>query len=232
MPRTLSTNLQTLLAQNRSSVCHLLSFAVGSTIYRFAEDQASFEGHVYKAGLILNSPIKASQTLLLNPVTIHLHNITLETAAMLQLEGAAAQGVEATLRRLYLAANEAVTLFVGRVAEIDIDQNTAAITLAGEIDPTASQVPARKYSATCVWDFKDSNCGYTNGIDPADSSTGAPFTSCPKDFFSCVARGRQRRFPGFIHISRDLTLSIEGQAPASQAGVRTLADLIRPWEQA
>lgn len=192
----------------------------------------NFQGNLYEAGLILNSPIKTSQTLSLNPVTIQLQNITLETAAMLQLQGSDAQGVEATLRRLYLPASEAVTLFVGRVAEIDIDQNAASITLAGELDPTASQVPVRTFSATCVWEFKDSNCGYTDGSDPVDPSTGTPFTSCPKDFLSCTTRGRQRRFPGFIHISRDLTLSIEGQTPDSQSTSRTLADFILPWEQA
>ncbi len=231
MPRNLSSAIQYVIAQNRSAVCHLLSFAVGTTTYRFAEDRVRFQGNLYQPWLILNSAVRYTQKLQLDPVRVNLQNISLETVAMLKDTGSDIQGVEATLQRLYLNINDVVTLFVGRIAQIDIDQQSAAIMLAGDLDPTASQVPTRKFSAMCVWNFKDSDCGYTDGVDPADPSTNAPYAACPKDFLSCVARGRQHRFPGFIHISRDLTLSIEGQAPDASATTRTLSELIRPWEQ-
>jgi phage-related protein len=231
MPRNLSSAIQNAIAQNRSSVCHLLSFAVGQASYWFAEDQVRFQGNLYQPWLSLDSPVKYTQKLQLDRVTVKLQNLSLDTAAILKATGSDMQGAEARLQRLYLNANDAVTLFVGRIADIDVDEQSATITLAGDLDPTASQVPTRKYSATCVWVFKDQECGYTDGVDPLDPATSAPFATCPKDFLSCGARGRQHRFPGFIHISRDLTLAVEGQAPDASSDSRMLAELIRPWEE-
>jgi len=231
MPISLSSAIQSASAQYGSPVCHLLTFTVGDASFYFAEDAVSFQGQSYRPWLILESPIHYSQKLQLDPVTLTLQNVSLDVAAILQSLGSDIQGAEATLRRLYLSANDAVTLYVGSIGALDIDERNVTITLVGDLDPTATQVPVRRYSATCVWDFKDADCGYTAGSDPADPSTGAPFVSCPKDFLSCGARGRQHRFPGFLHISRDLTLSIEGQQPPAQSSSITLADLGQPWEQ-
>ena len=231
MPRILSSAIQSAIAKSKSSVCHLLSFQVGQNAYRFAEDRVTFQGNWYEPWLTVASPVRYTQKLQVQPVSVRLQNITLDTAKMLQQERDAIQGSEATLQRLFLDCNEALTLFVGRVAEIHVNDRSADITLAGDLDPIATQVPARKFTASCVWGFKDTNCGYTPGADPADPTTGSPFSTCPKDFLSCQARGRQHRFPGFIHISRDLTLAIEGQLPDSVTPARTLGQLIRPWEE-
>jgi hypothetical protein len=158
-------------------------------------------------------------------VTLKLQNITLEAARLLKDQGSAIQGQEATLERLFLPAGETVVLFKGRISEIEIDERTATVTLAGDIDPTAAQVPTRRYSALCVWDFKGSNCGYTDGADPNDPATGEPFAGCPKDFGSCVARGRSQRFPGFLTITRELTQAIEGNT-TSAADNSTLSNLL------
>lgn len=230
MPRTLSSAIQSAIAQQPSPVGHLLSFSVGNTSFYFADHAVSFQGQSYQPWLIVDSPVRYTQKLQLDPVTVMLQNVSLDAAALLQSLQSDIQGAEATLRRLYLSANDALILFVGRIAEIDIDQLDVTIILAGDLDPSASQVPVRKYSAMCVWDFKDANCGYSSS-DPVDPSTGAEFVSCPKDFVSCGLRGRQHRFPGFLHISRDLTLSIEGQLPDPPAASLTLADLGQPWEQ-
>jgi len=144
---------------------------------------------------------------------VQLQNISLATAALLKSEGAALQGQEATLERLYLAAGEALLIFRGRISEIALSDTAATLQLAGELDPTATQIPRRQYSALCAWDFQDSNCGYVPNVDPLDPQTSQPFTFCPKDFFSCQARGRQHRFPGFLHLTRELTESVEGAAP-------------------
>jgi len=218
MARTLSANVQTAIAGGTQRVVHLLTFFVGTTPYRFAEDQVQHLGNLYLPHLRLDTPLRYSNELQLQPVTARLQNITLETARMLQAEQSDLQGVEATVERLFLRANEAVILFRGRIGEVALDQNQATLTLVGELDPTASEVPQRKYSNLCVWTFKDANCGYVNGVDPDDPETEQPYTVCPKDFASCQARGRQHRFPGFLHITRDLTLSIEGQLPTPDNG--------------
>ena len=216
MPRTLSSTIQTLLAQATSSVAHLLSFTVGATTYRFTEGDGTFQGiqhlgNLYLPHMIVNFPVRYTQKLRSQPLTVELQNIDLQTASMLKAEQTAMQGVEAAFERLFLKANEAVTLFRGPISEVEIDERRAALTLLGDLDPTASHVPKRKYSSLCVWDFKDLRCGYTGGVDPDDPGTGQPFTVCPKDFLSCVARSREERFPGFIHVTRDLTDAVEGQ---------------------
>ena len=229
MARTLSSAVQTALGDTKQHVCHLLSFAVGPTTYRFAEDQVVFQGNTYKPHLTMESGVRYSEKLRNDPVTVKLQNIDLQTAAMLKTEGTNVQGQEATLQRLFLKANEAVILFKGRISEVELDERNATLTLAGELDPTASQVPKRKYSNLCVWDFKDSNCGYVNGVDPNDPETGLPFTACPKDLLSCQARGRQQRFPGFLTITRDLTEVVEGHAPDAEPNDRVLGDF-NAWE--
>ena len=227
MPRTLSNAIQTLLAGTTHRVLHLLSFTVGATTYYFAEDQVVFQGNTYKGHLILESPIRYSQRLQLEPVAVRLQNIDLQTASLLHAEQSDLQGVEATLQRLFLPANEAVMLFRGRIGEVQLDEHNATLTLEGDLDPTATAIPKRKYSNLCVWDFKDSNCGYVDGVDPDDPETGQPFAICPKNFASCQARGRPHRFPGFLHITRDLTEAIEGQAKATEPE-RTLSEVLLP----
>ena len=225
MPRTLSSAIQSVIAEGKPSrVVHLLTFTVGATIYRFAEDRVSYLGNLYEPSLVVESPVRYSQKPQLNPVTLTLQNITLETAQMLQNEQPDAQGVEATLERLFLQANEAVILFRGRIGEVAMEERSATLTLQGDLDPTATEVPQRKYSNLCVWDFKDTNCGYVDGVDPDDPATGQPFTTCPKDFSSCQARGREHRFPGFLHITRALTEAVEGQLPDAQPDERTLGE--------
>ena len=227
MSRTLSSSIQTLLAGTTHRVVHLLSFTAGATNYYFAEDQVVFQGNTYKPHLILESPIRYSQRLQLEPVQVRLQNIDLQTASLLKTQQTNLQGVEATVQRLFLPVNEAVILLRGRIGEVELDERTAGLTLEGDLDPTASRIPARKYSPACAWDFKDSNCGYVGGVDPNDPATGQPFAVCPKDFLSCQARGRSHRFSGFLHITRDLTEAIEGQAKTPEQD-RTLSEALLP----
>ena len=227
MSRTLSANVAGLLASGTTRVCHLLSFTVGATNYYFAEDQGVFQGKTSPPHLILESSLRYSQRLQLEPVRVRLQNIDLQTAAMLQTEQSDLQGVEATLQRLFLPANEAVILFRGRVGEVQLNERDATLTLEGDLDPTATAIPQRKYSNLCVWDFKDLDCGYVDGVDPDDPATGQPFLVCPKDFASCQARGRQHRFPGFLHITRDLTEAVEGQTKTPEPE-RTLSEVLMP----
>jgi len=209
MARTLSPEIQTLITQGTQRVCHLLTFTVGIATYRFAEDAIAHLGNAYQPRLVVESGPHYTQTARLDPVKVRLQNITLETAKLLQDEGADVQGQEATLERLFLQVNE----------------NEATLVLAGELDPTAAQVPQRKYSSLCAWDFKDTNCGYVDGVDPNDPGTGQPFVSCGKDLLSCQARGRQQRFPGFLTITRELTELVEGNTPSTETD-RALSEVL------
>ncbi len=209
-------------------MAHLLSFNVGATTYRFTEGDGTFQGiqhlgNLYLPHMIANFPVRYTQKLRSEPLTIELQNIDLATAAVLKAEKSVMQGAEAAFERLFLKASEAVTLFRGPISEVAVDERRATLTLIGDLDPTASQVPQRKYSSLCVWNFKDANCGYADGVDPDDPQTSLPFTACPKDFLSCTARSREERFPGFIHVTRDLTDAVEGQV-RDEADDRMLGD--------
>src|SRR3972149_5925622 len=116
MPRTLSANVQAAIAAAPSHVCHLLTFTVGETTYRFAEDRVVHVGNVYLPHLRLDSPVRYSHRLQMEPVTVRLQNITLETAAALQAEQSDLQGVEATLKRLFLRAGETLILCTGQLS--------------------------------------------------------------------------------------------------------------------
>lgn len=227
MARRLSANIQAALASGSHGGIHLLSFTASGTNYYFAEDQAQFQGNTYAPHLALDSAIRLTEQLRAEPVLARLQNIDLQTAKVLDLKRNEIQGIEATIQRLFPAANEAVILFRGRIGEIRVDERTASLRLEGDLDPTATEIPRRKYSNLCVWNFKDANCGYKDGTDPNDPVTGKPFVACPKDFLSCRARGREHRFPGFLHITRALTESVEGQSRTRDAE-RRLSEALLP----
>ena len=133
MSRTLSANVAAEILQTTQRVCHLLSFTVGATAYRFTDgDAITFQGNLYKPHLTLESGARYTEKLQLEPVRVRLQNIDLEMAKTLKTEGNAVQGVEATLQRLFLKPNEAVTLFKGRIGEVDVDERDATLTLAGD----------------------------------------------------------------------------------------------------
>ena len=229
--RTLSSAIQAEILRPDSHAMHLLTFGpVNGTTYYYGEDVVkSFLSHDYIAGLIFDSAVKYTQTLTLNPTTVKIQNIDLAVAAILAAQQQDVQGVPATLYRWYPRINDYVVLFSGVVTQIDVDEQTVQLALAGDLDPTASQVPTRTYMPTCAWIFTDANCGYVN--TPNDPDTGLPFVDCAKDFLSCGARARTQSFSGFIHILPGLTLQYEGQAPdaAQQSGAPTTS--IAPWEQ-
>src|SRR5438093_749681 len=131
MARTLSSAIQSLIGQDTQHVCHLLTFTVGAATYRFAEDAVTHNGNVYQARLILDGGPNYSEQLKLEPVTVRLQNITLETAKLLKDEASGVLGQEATLERLFLQANEAVVLFKGRISEVAVDERDAQLALAG-----------------------------------------------------------------------------------------------------
>src|SRR3989338_726212 len=118
MPRSLSSAIQGVIGDSPSQTCHLLTFTIGATTYRFTDgDAIRHLGNTYTPRLILESGPRYSEKLQAEPVTVKLQNIDLATAKMLKAESDAIQGVEATLQRLFPRVREAVTLFVGRISE-------------------------------------------------------------------------------------------------------------------
>jgi hypothetical protein len=201
MSRTLSATITGLLAQETQRVCHLLTFTVGATTYRFTDgDAINHVGNAYTSHLVFETGPRYSERLRQENVSVKLQNIDLVTANTLRIEGATLQGQEATLERLFLAARETVVLFKGRISEMEVNDRDATLTLAGELDPTGSQIPKRKYS-------------------PVSSTDG-------KTFLEWAAT--PHLFDGFLHITRDLTLAIEGQGPGYEPEEGALSALLEP----
>lgn len=205
MPRSIPNSIQSAIQDDNCRIVHLLSFTVGETNYYFSEDQLSFLGNQYQAGLRLPSRIHYSSRLETDPVQVAIENVSLEMSSALSGLASSIQGQEAALLRLFPQAMESLALFRGRISEVNVNESQAVLTLITEFDPAATNLPLRKYSALCSWSFADSNCGYSEEEGPLDPQTATPFTSCPKDFFSCGARGRQHRFPGFLHLTREVS---------------------------
>ena len=208
MPRVLPSSIQLAISKSNCQIAHLLTFSVGENTYRYSEDERHYQGNLFQPGLRITGPIRYSEQLQVDPVVVSLQNISLETAALLQAVAATIQGQEATLERLYLQAVDTLLLFRGRIGEIQIDEQEATLTLITEFDPLAARIPTRQYSALCAWNFTDSSCGYAAAEGPLDPNTALPFTSCPKDFLSCEQRGRQHRFSGFPHLTREVSETI------------------------
>ena len=142
--RTLSSVVQSVIAEGKTAhVCHLLTFTVGETTYRFAEDRVVHVGNLYLPHLALESPVRYSHRLQVEPVRVKLQNITLAAAGTMQAEQSAMQGAEATLERLFLKASESVILLVGQISEMEVQERQATLTLVGDLDPTATQLPRR-----------------------------------------------------------------------------------------
>ena len=198
MARTLSAGITAAIAEGKTQrYCHLLDFQVGETNYRFTDgDAMKWNGNVYTPHLRLEgSAILYTQKLRQEPFTVKLQNITLATAKILKAEGADLQGVEATLRRLFLATDNAeLTLFFGRIGQVDVDEREATLSLVTELDPVASQVPKRKYSH----------------LHSSDGKTLLEYAATP------------HLFDGFLHLTRDLTLAVEGQLPDAAEDDRAL----------
>lgn len=205
MPRSLPSAIQQAILADNCSLAHLLAFSVGETTYRYSEDDRSFLGNLYNRGLRIITPIRTSSQLRTDAVQVSIENISLDMSSLLTSVAAQIQGQEAAIDRLFPHVSQSIPLFRGRISEVEVDEHWARLTLVTDLDPAATSLPLRLYSALCAWTFADAHCGYLAAEGPLDPETAAPYTTCPKDFHSCEARGRPHRFSGFIHLTREVS---------------------------
>ncbi len=216
MARTLSTLVATLKNTNRARAAHLLKIVAGATTFRFTDlpESYSFGGFTWLPYLLWDGQARYTRGLEMDGGLVRLSNIDRTLAQ--DLRDTDFEGAIALLQVLFLDAEEAVTLFDGRIFASELTESAAEFRLGSELDPTAFSFPKRDYSALCAWRFKGAECGYVDGVDPNDPGTGLPFVICPKDTTACAARGRTHRFGGFVHVTRDVTEAIQG-TPAGEA---------------
>ena len=195
MARTLSAAVTTLKDTKRAHTRMLFDLDVAGTLYYWADESLSFGGNTYGANLIVDDAVRNRRSLQLDTAAVTVQNVTLFASELLKTEFL--PGSKATLRRLFLEAEEAVTIFEGLVGAAEIDEPDMQLRLVSALDPTAARAPERFYSNLCTWKFKSPECGYVGALQ-----------TCNKTFADCVVRVQEHRFNAFVHITRELTQSV------------------------
>lgn len=195
MARTFSSELQNVVATRKPATALLLDLVVDGTVYRIADRTIAFGGEDYVPGLTVEGGIRVHRSLQLDGGAVKVENITRFVSKLQAQEFV--QGAAATLRRLYIEAEEALIIFDGVVDDVSLDGLDAKLALVARLDPTARRIPTRTYSPLCAWTYKGAECG---------SVSAEPL--CPKTFEACVARAAEHRFSGFVHIDRELQESV------------------------
>jgi hypothetical protein len=201
MARTFSATLQQVVGTKKPATALLLDLTVDAVTYRIADRTIAFGGEDYVPGLTVDSGVRVHRSLQLDGGAVKVENIT-RFFSILQAEQFV-QGSAATLRRLYVQAEEALVIFDGVVADVSLDGNDAALRLVSLLDPAGRRIPTRTYSPLCAWRYKGPECG---------SVSAQPL--CNKTFDHCVVRAATHRFSGFVHIDRELQESVP-PAPAA-----------------
>ncbi len=79
---------------------------------------------------------------------------------------------------------------VTRVEAAEWDSEWLALTLGPSADPALGRLPFREYSTACTYrKYKGAQCGYTGSE-----------TTCDRTWATCLARGNNARFGGFVDI--------------------------------
>jgi hypothetical protein len=195
MARTLSSELQAVVATRKPAAALLLDLTVDGTPYYIADRTIAFGGEAYVPGLTVEGGLRYHRSLQLDGGAVKVENIT-RFMSVLQAQEFV-QGSPAVLRRLYIEAEEALVIFDGVVADVSLDSVDATLRLVQRLDPTARRIPARTYGPLCAWRYKGAECG---------SVSAEPL--CPKTFDACVVRDVAHRFSGFVHIDRELQESV------------------------
>lgn len=198
MARTLHSAITEAVAGNEATTALLLDWDLTGDPQRWATRRLTWGGESYEPRLDESGQVSLRRSLALDTASVRVENLTIEVSALLRSQFA--QGTPATLRRLYLEADQALDLFVGRVAAIEVDEASreATFEIAGGLDPTQRQVPTHEYSERCRWKFKSPECGFV----------GETFDVCAKTLADCDERARRDSFGGFVHLDRALRESL------------------------
>lgn len=195
MPRTLSATLTTVLATNQAPTALLLDLVTAGVPRYIASRSLTWGGNAYAAGLIFDGTIKQVRSIQLDSASVSWQNVDLGVSEIIKTD--LMQGSLATLRRLYLTAQETVVIFSGIVADAEIDGRQARLRLTSRLNPSDHRLPQRSYQQLCAWKFKSPECGFV----------GAP-PKCNKTFADCTTFAQVHRFSGFIQLTRAVEESV------------------------
>jgi len=116
-------------------------------------------------------------------VSVNIGNIDLDFSTLLrttEIRNAVVEILKVFRGHLDSAAH-GIKMFTGRIDGVSLDQETLAITVVGRIDLVERQLPARKYTIFCPWEFGDEICGVdvptTSGMVTDTDETGRIITT-------------------------------------------------------
>jgi len=205
-------------AAYKGTMIRAVKITTDVTSHFFATDALTFQGNKYEARLKQESvvPIKRFRSLQTDAAMILLSNENGAIEDLIAVEKF--EGAEAVLMDLLrdLDPLDGFELLRGVLTDRIMRFGSIEWDIIPTWDAAGTEAPIRDYMRTCSFRFKKPECGYVDGVDPDDPGTGLPFVVCPKDLTACTARGREHSYPGFIHVTRELSAAFP--PPASVSG--------------
>ena len=188
----------------RGPTVRVVQISTDVQTHYLGEREVFWNGNSYKPWLVVDQAIQRFRSLQVDAATVKLQNADGQLEALIFAEKF--EGASVRVLDILTALNpvDAMELIRGVMTDRSSNQQSSEWQIVPIWDPGTVESPRRVYSRTCTFRFKGAECGYVDGVDPDDPGTGLPFVVCPKDFAACQARGRAHRYPGFIHITREL----------------------------
>lgn len=179
------------LAKEVNCLRHLFKLAFTSGIARYtdADIDVRYGGEWWFSRGIEFDAAKYSLSSKVDSIQFSIDNVERELSGIIMSEET--RGKECTIYRVALDKNmqvigEAVILFLGYLDAIEIDNQRARFEVYNHFIRWKMMTPRRFHQATCMWTFKSTYCGYSDGE-----------TWCDHSWERCVALGRKLNFGGF-----------------------------------
>ena len=193
--RSLPTAITAELAKEYLTMCHCFTLTVGSTVYRWTDfdRKLNISGYWYLPKGITFSELATSTDVVAESVTIEIDNVDKAFSDIVLATDI--RGSTVCIYRALLDSNldplgTITLLFQGYVDQINIDRDRARVEVFSMFIKWRLPAPRRLHSATCVWTFKGTECGY-GGVE----------TWCDKSYARCKALAKTGNFGGFRWVS-------------------------------
>lgn len=183
----------------RGQVIRLAEITTDVATHYYAEEETDYAGNHYLPGLIVPEAIHRYRSLQSDSASIALANTPALEALLFaeKWEGAAVRLLE-YFTALGEGLTDACELIRGLLNQRQANERLITWAIIPASDPQNLEAPARSFSRTCTWRFKDDRCGYAGGLG-----------TCDKTWAQCTTRGRTHRFNGFLQVTATLERTYE-----------------------
>lgn len=172
-----------------------------TTLYLANGEGVSVNGQPYDNKLREISSIKFSTSSSPDNAEIKIENVSRELGFVLTDTQRVLDGSSVRIDRLFKVADgtwEPLTIFVGQVKDLKVDQEFIVLTLVSDMNKRGTKVAGRTITQRCLWVFNKNGSGVGPECGWQTSQPGDP-NSCDHDVDSsngCKAHGNLHRFGG------------------------------------